>query len=141
MADIMSLDQIVAKWIRVTPGRSEDYRAGVTSPRKDWASAAAASEAAWAGGVSAAAAIRSFSRGVTAVGTPGWQGPTLSKGVTRWPEGVRGAEAKYRSGFSGPHGVIARTTLPPRGPAGDPGNIERTRVIAAALHDYKVRGG
>jgi hypothetical protein len=141
MADIKSLDSIVAKWIRVTPGRTEDYRAGVQSPRTDWASAAAAAETAWQGGVTAAATRRAFSRGVTATGTPGWQSATLAKGVTRWPEGVRAGEAAYRAGFSGPHGVIARTALPPRGPAGDPGNYERSRVIGTALHDAKMRGG
>lgn len=141
MADIKPLDTIVAKWIRVTPGRSEDYRAGVQNPRRDWASAAAAAESSWESGVAAAAAGRRFSRGVTATGTPGWQGPTLAKGVERWGPGVRAGEAAYRAGFSGPHGVIARTTLPPRGPAGDPGNWERSRIIGTALHDAKVRGG
>lgn len=140
MADIKPLDTIVAKWIRVTPGRSEDYKSGVLNPRRDWASATAAAETAWEGGVTAAAARRAFSRGATAAGTPKWQAGSSGKGAERWPGGVRAAEADYRAGFSPYHGVISRTTLPPRGPAGDPANYERTRVIGNALHEAKMRG-
>ncbi len=140
MADIKSLDEIVSKWIRVTPGRTADYQAGVQNPRTDWATAAAQQEDAWQQGVTAAATRRAFSRGVQEKGTAGWQAATLSKGVPRWGPGVQQAEAEYRSGFSPYHGVIARTVLPPRGPAGDPGNYQRVQAIGQALHDAKVRG-
>lgn len=140
MADIKPLDQIVAKWIRVTPQRTADYESGVRNPTADWATEAANQEDAWQQGVAAAAARRAFSRGVQARGTAGWQAATISKGVPRWGQGVQQAEAEYRAGFSPYHGVIARTALPPRGPAGDPGNYQRVQAIGQALHDAKVRG-
>lgn len=140
MADIKPLDQIVAKWIRVTPQRSQDYQDGVANPSTDWATAAAQAEDSWAQGVSAAAARRGFSRGVQGAGTAKWQANTISKGVPRWGEGVRQAEGEYRAGFSPYHGVISRTALPPRGPSGDPANYQRVQAIGQALHDAKVRG-
>ena len=143
MADIKSLDQIVQKWIRVTPTRTTDYQTGVQNPTTDWATAASAQEDAWQQGVSAAAARRAFSRGVQETGTPGWQSATLQKGVPRWGPGVQASEAQYRSGFGPYHGVIARTPLPPRGPAGDPhrhdalyhGRSRRAKVAARLLQD------
>lgn len=139
MAAIKPIETIVAKWIRVTPGRSSDYEAGVRAPRVDWATAASTAEPAWADGVAAASAARRFSRGVVDAGTPKWQTATIAK-LGRWAEGVRVGEAAYRAGFAPFVDVIARTTLPVRGPTGAPGNLERVRVIAAALHDAKVRG-
>lgn len=140
MADIKPLDAIVEKYGRVTPARARDYEYGVRNPVKDWATEASAAEEVWAAATADAARRRAFSRGVTAVGTPGWQTAAIEKGIPRWGPGITVGIPKYRTGFARYHDVIARTILPPRLPTGDPGNIERVRVIAAALFDAKVRG-
>jgi hypothetical protein len=140
MADIKSLDSIVAKWIRVTPQRTQDYEAGVRNPTADWAGNTANAENAWQQGVTQAAGRRAFSRGAQAKGTAGWQQATIAKGVGRWGPGVQQAEAEFRGGFSPYHAVIQRTTLPPKGPAGDAANYQRVQAIGQALHDAKVRG-
>jgi hypothetical protein len=141
MATIKALSDISEKWSSVTPGRSAYFEDGVRNPRKDWAQAAAASESAYSDGVSAAVARKGYSTGVRKAGTDKWSEKTLSKGVERWPSGVRAAGTDYEDGFSPFHRVIESTTLPPRRATGDPSNIERVTAIATALHQAKVKAG
>jgi len=140
MPRIKSVTEIAAKWARVTPGRADDYKAGVADTAVDWAGPTAAAQDRWADGVSRAAAEGTFAAGVNEAGTDKWRRLTLSKGVARWAPGVREAQDEYAAGFGPYRDIIERTTLPPRGPRGDPGNIERVRVLAAALHEARVRG-
>jgi len=129
---------IAEKWTRVTPGRTEDYKIGIESPRKDWAEATGAAEESYKTGVTEAAAEGRFGRGVAAAGTPKWKDKALKKGVPRWGEGVRIAGPDYASGFGPYRDVIEQTNLPPRYPKGDPRNIERVAVLAAALRAKKI---
>lgn len=138
MPAIKPLDAIVAKWTRVTPGRQDDYRQGVTNPRVDWATATTAAEANWGAGVQASIANDTWIKGVRKTGTAGWQQGCVTLGIQRWAQGVQASGDKYRAGFEPYVNVIQRTTLPPRGATGDPANIERVRVIANALHQAKL---
>jgi len=138
MAKIKALADIATKWTRVTPGRTQDFREGISAPRKDWASQTSAAEGAYTEGVTKAASEGRFGKGVKARGTAGWQEKTLTKGVNRWGEGVRGATQDFQNGFAPFHKVVESTTLPPRGAKGDPRNIDRVAAIANALHSRKV---
>lgn len=138
MPAIKRAGDIAAKWARVTPQRVEDYRTGVENPRADWAQSTAAAEGAWRDAVTAAAGRQAFSAGVRTAGTPKWQTKTLDKGPTRFAEGVSLGAPDYERGFAPFRDTIERTTLPARGPKGDPRNIERVRVIAAALRARKI---
>lgn len=141
MPPIKSIDQIAKKWATVTPGRAQDYALGVEAPRVDWATAAAEAEAAQHAGVQAAIANRSFAKGIARVGTGKWKRGCLTKGVQRWGPGVQLAQEDYKAGFAPYRDIIANLNLPPRGPRGDPKNIERVRVIAEALHKHKMGMG
>jgi hypothetical protein len=140
MPAIRSTSEIAEKWSRVTPQRRQDYQAGVQNPRRDWSQATIAAESAWAQGVQEAAAGGRFGRGVQQAGTQKWQRKTIDLGVNRWPEGVARSAPDFQAGFDKFRQIISNTQLPPRGPKGSPQNIERVRVMAAALHDAKVRG-
>jgi len=138
MPRIKDPNSIAQKWARVTQGRSQDYQEGVTSPRVDWASATTASEGIWKQAIADAAAKGRFAKGVAAAGSQKWQNNALKKGVPRWSEGIAVSTDEYAKGF-GPYAqVISATTLPPRGPKGDPRNYERSRVMGTALHSRKV---
>jgi len=139
MAQIKPLNDIVEKWTRVTPGRAADYEAGVRSPVRDWATAAANAESAYQSGVQQAISRKAYSSGVRKAGTDKWQSKTLSLGVQRWGPGVSAAQDDYQEGFAPYHRVIESTTLPPRGATGSPQNIDRVAAIANALHQAKVR--
>lgn len=137
MAAIAGLGDVAAKWARVTPQRSEDYRMGVTSPRKDWGRSTLAAADAWKSGIQAAIAAGSFSKGVTAAGTGGWQSGAVTKGVERWGPGVAIAEDKYQAGFAPYHRAIEQVQLPPRYARRDPRNLERVKAIVDALKRVK----
>jgi len=141
MADIIETAIIAEKWERVTPGRTVDYEAGVKNPRRDWQDATMQSASTWNEAISQAVAERRFERGVQAAGTRKWQEKTIAKGPTRWSQGVRLAGIDYARGYDPYRNEISRVQLPPRGPKGDPRNLERVRVITEALHALKLRIG
>lgn len=138
MPAIRSLSTIKEKYGRVTPGKGPELEAGLKNPKKVWVDEAAAAASAWEGGVSDAIARGAFAKGVTEAGQAAYLDPALKLGVKRYRDGVTYGTDKYSKKFSPYREVIAGTTLPPRGPVGDPANIERVRVMAAALHDAKV---
>jgi hypothetical protein len=137
MAFIRPIEAIARKWGTVTPGRTEDYRAGVENPRKEWATSTAAAESAYETGVSQAIAKKRFGRGVKAVGTAGWQTGAVTKGTQRWGPGVTMAQDKYARGFSPYRDAIERCTLPPRYARRDPRNLERVKAVVNALSAAK----
>lgn len=133
MAFIRSIEQIARKFASVTPGRTEDYRFGVENPRTDWATATAAAEPAYEGGVTQAIAKKRFGKGVKAAGTEKWSRGATTKGTARWGPGVTLGEDAYRSGFAPYRDAIERVTLPPRYPRRDPRNLARVKAIVDAL--------
>ncbi len=141
MAAIAPLDQIAAKWARVTPQRTEDYRNGVAAPRTDWARATQAANAAWKAGITKAVAADAFNKGVGRAGTAKWQEGALEKGVARWGPGVTIAQEDYQVGFAPYHTAIGQVQLPPRGARRDPRNLERVKAIVDALVKVKERIG
>lgn len=138
MPPIKSLDRISKKWARVSALSGESYREGIESTTKDWADETAAAESNYEAGVQAAIAAKRFGSGVRNAGTDKWKRNALAKGPDRFTQGVRLAENAYKIGFEPYRRIIENTTLPPRGPKGDPINIERVRVMAKALHDGKL---
>ena len=138
MAEIKSLASIRDKWTRVTPGRTEDYKLGVTNPRRDWETETLAGEENWKQGVDKAAAQGLFGKGVSGAGTKKWQDKALKKGPGRFAEGVYLAGPDYEKGFAPFHDAISRVDLGPRFPKRDPRNLERVKRIVDALIAQKV---
>lgn len=139
MPKIRSVADIQKKWATVTPARSADFEAGIRAPKESWVDKTSGAESAYEEGVSAAIGRKAFGKGVKEAGNAKWSSKTLLVGVPRWGGGVRAAEADYGKGFGPYRAVIEGTVLPPRGPKGSPANIDRVRVMAAALHDAKIK--
>lgn len=138
MALIRSVSDIAKKWATVTPGRSEEYRKGVENPLRDWEKEAIAASDAYKAGVTASIARNGFSKGVKKAGTSKWKRKVVDVGVSRWPQGVSVARPDYEVGFAPYADAIAAVVLPPKGPKGDPRNLERVAAIARALHAKKL---
>jgi len=138
MAEIKDIGAIQEKWSRVTPQRTEDYKLGVRSPRRDWEKGAIAAKDNHKQAMVQAAASDSFSKGVAKAGTGRWQSRALSKGPARFAEGVMVGAADYGAGFAPYQQAISATTLPPRFPRRDPRNIMRVTAIATALGKVKT---
>jgi hypothetical protein len=135
---IKSPAEIAEKFVRVTPGRSDEYSKGIagTSP-SDFENAAIAGEANYA--LATQAAIAAKRRAKKLVGSGGkWQKRGTEIGPGRFATGTAGAAEAYAEGYAPSQAVIANLTLPPKGPAGDPKNFERVRVIGMALHAKKI---
>jgi len=127
-----------SRWARKAAGASEDYASGVQSPRADWQASTLAAAPAQAAGVQAAIARGSFARGVQAAGTAKWQSRAVKLGTSRFAQGVSEGVSDYEKGVAPFLQVIEGVTLPPRGPKGDPRNLERVKAIATALRAKKV---
>jgi len=138
MPPVKSLARASEKWARQSQAATPEYIAGVTDPKADWAKNTAAAEDNYQKGVQAAIARKAFGKGVTKAGTAKWQEAALTKGAVRWPEGIAIARPAYEAGFAPYRTVIEQTVLPPRGPVGDPRNIQRVAAIALALHKKKL---
>lgn len=141
MPKIKSLDRIRKKWVDSTQANQAEYEEGVRNPKKDWATETTAAASNYATGIQKAIADKRFEKGVSKAGTSKWQEKTLEKGPTRWAQGVALSASEYEQGFAKYHAIISGLTLPPRGPKGDPKNIQRVAVIADALHKAKISGG
>jgi len=133
MAFIRSIEHIANKWSVVTPGRTEDYRAGVENPRRDWGTATAAAEGAYEAGVTQAIAKKRFGKGVKAAGTEKWQRGAVEKGTARWGPGVTMARDLYGRNFAPYRDAIERVILPARYAKRDPRNLERVKAVVNAL--------
>ncbi len=134
MVKTKPLEKVVEKWQRKVSVAAEDYRAGVSDPKKDWATETKAAEPRYKEGVIKAANEGRFGRGVAAAGTEKWKTAATTKGVERWGPGVSVAGPEYAEGMSKVLRAIESATLPPRYPAGDERNIERVRAINKAVH-------
>jgi len=135
-----SLDTIVKKWTEVTPSRSAYYEEGTRGKGGAWAAGAAAGENNWKTGVAAAAASGRFGKGVAKAGASRYEEGVRNKGVERWPSGVSVGGPNYSKGFAPYQAALAAITLPPKGPKGDPKNLERVRAIMTSLRAKKVAG-
>ncbi len=137
---IKSASEIAAKYARVTPQRQSEYEEGIqdTSP-DEYESATLAAEDIYERGVTDAIRRKAFGKGVRDSGD-NWKEKSLDLGPRRFAEGTAGAADEFAEGFAPFREVIAGLTLPPRGPAGDPKNIERVRAVTEALRKKKVGG-
>lgn len=138
---IPSITEIANKWKTVTPTRVADYEKGVRNPRQNWYDRTVASASAWITAMQMQSTWIRWGKGIARAGHAGWQNATISKGIPRWAQGVTASGNNYQDGFAPYREAIANLTLPPRGPAGDPANLERVRIVAEALHQLKVSGG
>jgi hypothetical protein len=138
MAEVKNIGAVKEKWARVTPQRTEDYKIGVTNPRRDWATSAAAAKETYKAGVTEAAAKGMYEKGITAAGSAKWKEKALSKGPGRFAEGVMVAAPDYAKGMEPVLNTIQATQLPPKFAKGDPRNIQRVSVIATALRKMKT---
>lgn len=141
MANIKPLDQSADKWTRRASVASPDYTQGVENPRANWEEAAAAADGNYRSGVTAAANAGRYASGVRAAGSEKWKRGAITKGPSRFTEGVALAKDDWAKGFAPYRETISAIKLPPRGPAGSPANLQRVTAIATALRAVRERKG
>ena len=138
--NIKSVDVIAKKYSTRGGAAAQDYSDGVKSPRTPWAAATTAAASSYAQGVQAAIGNGSFTKGVAAAGDEKWSRKATSVGAQRYAPGVQAAAPDFAKGVAPFIDTLRNLTLPPRGPKGDPGNINRVQAIATALRQKKISG-
>jgi hypothetical protein len=131
--DVKDMSKIQEKFVRRTSQAGADYDAGVSAPRRDWATATKAAEANYEQGVQAAIGKKRFGAGVTKAGTAKFQRGAKEKGVARYPAGVAAGAGDYATGFEPYRAALASTTLPPRKARRDPSNLQRVSAVVNAM--------
>lgn len=129
------------KWVRRASASTADYTEGVNNPRRSWQQATTQAAAAQAAGVQQAIQQKRFEKGVAAAGEQKWQSRAASVGSERFAGGVAAGASDYAQRVQPFFDVIDSTSLPPRGPKGDPRNIERVAVLNKALRAKKLSMG
>lgn len=133
-----SPQQAAAKWSERAGAATQDYSEGVQNPKEDWKTATVAASESYKAGVNKAITEGRFAKGVNRAGSQKQINNSISKGVARYSQGVAIAQNDYEENVTPFLEVIERTQLPPRGPKGDPANIQRVTKMAAALHQAKL---
>lgn len=132
------LEKIVDKWKTRASGATADYSEGIMSPRTPWSQGAVAAKEAWRAGVTDAAGRDAYAKGVVKAGDAKWLKKASELGARRFSEGVTVATDDYKTGFAAYYDTLTKLELPPRGPRGDPKNVERVRTIMTALRSKKL---
>ena len=126
------------RWVNRASVATEDYKQGIMNPRNDWAAATLNGKQNYVQGIQDSISKDSFSKGVRKAGSQKQQSKAIGKGAMRFASGVADAQADYASAIAPYLQVIESTTLPPRGPKGDPRNLERVKAITVALRAKKL---
>jgi hypothetical protein len=126
------------RWVDRASVATEDYKSGILNPRTDWAQATKGAAENWAKGIQQAVSNGSFSKGVQKAGSQKQQQKSVGKGAQRYAAGVAEGQSDYAAAIAPYLQIIESTTLPPRGPKGDPRNLDRVKAITVALRGKKL---
>src|SRR5260370_9394496 len=127
-----------SRWAQRTAAATQDYQAGVKTPSVWWQEATVAESEAHKQAVIQAGQEGRFAKGVQKAGDAKWLKAASGKGAERFGPGAAAGQGDYEQGVAPYLQVIESTPLPPRGPKGDPKNIQRVAVLATALHKRKT---
>lgn len=126
-----------AKWARRAASAAGEYSEGVQGAGNRWQQGASAAAQSWQQGVTAAAGAGRFAKGVARAGAARYQRGASEKGPARYSQGVGVAEGDYSAAVAPYIQAIGSIDLPPRGPAGSPGNYQRVQAIGTALRKLR----
>lgn len=129
------------KWVRRASSASGEYKDGIEKSTVSWEASTLAAEANHKAGTEAALRDGRFAKGVRKSGNAYWKQRATTLGPSRFAEGVTAGEQNYTEGVAPYLAVIEQTTLPARGPKGDPRNYERVKAMGTALRAKKLAGG
>lgn len=129
----------VGKWAARAAVATQDYKDGIQGAGKKWEEATVAATANQAAGVQAALQRGAYANGVRKAGGGKWERKAADVGSQRFAQGVNAAQGDYEAAVTPYFAVIEQTKLPPRGPKGDPNNINRVIVLNKALREKKLQ--
>jgi len=138
MVSTIGLERTASKYEARVKVAVDDYRKGVSESKKSWANNTLAAKDAYVAGVQSGDIGDRFAKGVNDAGDSKQKSMALNKGAGRFASGVSAGLPYYKSGMGEVLSVIEGITLPPRAPAGDPSNQQRSALVGETLHSWKV---
>lgn len=135
---IKPLTTIVTKYVQRASAAGQAYVDGINNPKQDWAQTTAASANSWAAGVQSAITDGRFVSGVNNAGDTKWSTNSINIGAPRYPGGITAGQGNYSKGIQPYLTALSNLTLPPRGPKGDPANLQRVNAVDTALRNLKL---
>ena len=130
--NIKPVERLKEKYAARSSAAGGDYKAGVENPRRSQSEAALAAVDSYNAGVQQSITAGSFAKGITKAGDEKWKRKASTVGANRYPQGAAAAKDDWATGVKPILDAIASVTLPPRGPRGTPGNIQRVVAVAEA---------
>ena len=109
-----------------------DYKAGLVGKGAAWEAAAAGSEDNYNAGVQQAISRNAFQKGVKAAGASYFEQRAINVGGSRFADGIRQGAGNWEEGSKPYLDALKNTELSPRGPKGDPRNMQRASEVAIA---------
>lgn len=134
---VKDLGKLAEKFARNAGNAQGDYKDGVAGAGGKWESETAAAEPSYVQGVQAAIGRNAYGKGVRRSGGAAYQAAASTKGVERYPTGVRMGKDNWQKGFQPVAAVLNGVNLPPKGPRRSPQNQARANAVATALGAWK----
>ncbi len=135
---VKDLSSSAQRWSSRAQGAAGDYATEAGAAGERWQTNTGAAAPVYFQAVSSAGIQDRYRRGVQRAGAAKYTRKIADVGQTRYSQGVGAATDDWRTGFEPYASTIAGLTLPGRRPRGDPGNIERVRVVATALNARRL---
>jgi hypothetical protein len=139
MPRVREVGYLAEKWSRKAGQAAPDYEFGVRNPTTDWQQATLQARDAWRAGIQQAIQENRWENAIRQTSTQQWAEAAATKGPQRYSQGVQLARDKWAREWEPYRQVIESVQLPPRGPRGDPNNIQRVAKIAQELHNARRR--
>lgn len=136
--EVKPLNEIVSKWVEVTPTRRTYFENGIKRSADKWLNNAIAQDDAWKEGVQEAIAKDLRRKGLNEDAKRKYLERGAGIGPGRWAQGIGIAKDEYQRGMAPVVEALRATTLPPRFKRRDPRNLERVRAVFEALTKLKV---
>jgi hypothetical protein len=128
------IEALKEKFRKRVSAAGPDYEYGVKNPLRVWLEEFENAKEAIKAGMSAAAAEERFLMGAKRVGQRKWAENTARKGPGRWTAETPARADAWSSEFKHFADELSKLVLEPKGPKGDPANIDkRVKPVVEAL--------
>jgi hypothetical protein len=135
---VRSASDAASKFANRGAAAAGDYKNGLAGSGQAWQQNTSAAADNYAAGVQAAIGRQAFSKGVNKSGGAYFEQRATAIGANRYADGVRNGQQNYQDGVAASFDALSKLTLTPRGPKGDPRNMQRAQEVAQALRAVKV---
>lgn len=116
----------------------KDYETGVKNAGQKWQEGVQNAGESWKNGINNAVARDAYSKAVASTGPDKYVDRAVKLGATRYGPGVTAAGPEWQKNTQPYLDTIRNLDAPPKRERGNPNNMQRASIVAAALHAKRV---